>query len=190
VPEYPLEAVREAVANALCHRDYAASGTVQIRVYDDRMEVWNPGMLPPELTVEALYQEHPSRPRNRRLALALYRARLIEQWGTGTIRIVQACEARGMPRPEFVSEMGMFIVRFRKPSPGVEAAARVGREERFRLTLAYVREHGKMTRARYRELFHVSDAQAGRDLKYLVDHGLLARQGHGPAAHYMSRGKT
>lgn len=105
VAEYPLEAVREALANAVCHRDYTASGTVQVRIYSDRMEVWNPGLLSSKLTVEDLYQDHPSHPRNPNLAKALYRARVIEQWGTGTLRIVQACEARNLARPIFSSEM-------------------------------------------------------------------------------------
>ncbi len=108
VPEYPLEAVREALANAICHRDYTASGTVQVRIYNDRMEIWNPGTLSHKLTVEDLYRDHPSHPRNPNLAKALYRARVIEQWGTGTLRIVQACETKGMARPEFLSEMGVF----------------------------------------------------------------------------------
>jgi len=86
------EAVREALINALCHRDYASVGTVQVRIYDDRLEVWNPGLLPPDLTIEALYRQHASHPRNPRLAHALYRARLIEHWGTGTLRIIRACE--------------------------------------------------------------------------------------------------
>ena len=85
VPEYPDEAVREALINALCHRDYASVGTVQVRIYDDRLEVWNPGRLPPDLSIEALYRQHASHPQNPRLAHALYRARLIEHWGTGTL---------------------------------------------------------------------------------------------------------
>src|SRR5439155_392078 len=60
VSEYPIPAIREAVTNAICHRDYASPGTVQIRIYNDRLEVWNPGELPPDVTVEGLYREHPS----------------------------------------------------------------------------------------------------------------------------------
>ena len=88
------KAVREALINALCHRDYASVGTVQVRIYDDRLEVWNPGRLPPDLTIEALYRQHASHPRNPRLAHALYRARLIEHWGTGTLRIIRALRGR------------------------------------------------------------------------------------------------
>ncbi|HET6386446.1 MAG TPA: ATP-binding protein [Armatimonadota bacterium] len=65
------------------------------------------------ISVDARYHEHPSRPRNPLLAVAFHRARLIEHWGTGTLRMVQECEARQMPRPEFLFSMGVFIVRFR-----------------------------------------------------------------------------
>lgn len=98
VPEYPEEAVREAINNAVCHRDYLSRSNAQIRIYDDRLEVWNPGVLPPELQIDDLYVEHSSHPRNPLLAEALHRARVIEHWGTGTIRILQACESAGMPR--------------------------------------------------------------------------------------------
>lgn len=113
VPEYPDEAVRETLINALCHRDYASVGTVQVRIFDDRMEVWNPGSLPPDLSIEALYHQHASHPRNPRLAHALYRARLIEHWGTGTLRILEACKGYDL-QPEFLSEMGCFITRIKK----------------------------------------------------------------------------
>jgi len=113
VPEYPDEALREAVINALCHRDYASVGTVQVRIYDDRLEVWNPGRLPPELSIEALYRQHASHPRNPRLAHALHRARLIEHWGTGTLRIIEACRGHDIDA-EFLCEMGLFITRLKK----------------------------------------------------------------------------
>ncbi len=113
VPEYPDDAVREAITNALCHRDYASVGTVQVRIFGDRLEVWNPGVLPPDLSIEDLYCQHASYPRNPRLAHALYRARLIEHWGTGTLRILGACKGYDL-QPEFLSEMGCFITRIKK----------------------------------------------------------------------------
>lgn len=76
------------------------------------LEDSNPGMLPFDLSLEALYHTHPSRPRNRLVANAFHRAGLIERWGTGTLRMVKACEERGMARPKFRAEMGSFIVTF------------------------------------------------------------------------------
>ena len=99
--------------NAICHRNYTDPGMVQVRIYDDRLEVWNPGMLPPDLTIEQLYHEHASHPRNPRLAGAFHHTGLVERWGTGTLRIITACLGHGIGRPDFVTESGMFIVRFR-----------------------------------------------------------------------------
>jgi len=86
---------------------------VQVRIFEDRLEVWNPGILPPHLSIEDLYRQHASYPRNPRLAHALYRARLIEHRGTGTLRILEACKGYDL-EPEFLSEMGCFITRIKK----------------------------------------------------------------------------
>jgi ATP-dependent DNA helicase RecG len=183
VPEYPSGAIREAIINAVCHRDYANPGTVQLRIYDDRLEVWNPGALPPDLTVEALYREHPSRPRNRLLAQALHRVRFIEQWGTGTLRIIQECEAAGLPRPEFRSEMGTFMVCFAKAAlPSPEGGADFAR--RVHQALAYAGEHGRMTSGEYAALLGRTQRQAQRDLAAMVEQGLLARKGAGSRTYY------
>ena len=181
VPSYPEEAVREAINNAVCHRDYAMTGTVQVRIYDDRLEVWNPGLLPADLTFEALYREHPSRPRSPKLAEALYRARVIEQWGTGTLRIVQACMEAGMPRPEFAAEMGTFVVRFWGPPPASPGRMLNDRQKHIR---NYMQEHGHLTTVEYQTLFSLSERQARRDLNTLVTIGLLVRQDSGPATYY------
>jgi ATP-dependent DNA helicase RecG len=184
IPEYPEEAIREAVVNAVCHRDYTAVGTVQVRIYDDRLEVWNPGMLPPGLTVEELYQEHPSRPRHPFMARALHRAHIMEHWGTGTLRIVQACIDQGLARPEFRSQMGEFMVCFRSPvAPTELVEARLN--SRQSRALIYAREKGRITRIEYEELFSVSTRQAVTDLNTLVAQGLLLRVGRTRATHYV-----
>jgi ATP-dependent DNA helicase RecG len=161
------------------------TGTVQIRIYDDRLEVWNPGMLPAGLSVEELYQEHPSRPHNPRLAAAMHRARVIEHWGTGTLRIVEACQSRGMPKPEFVSAMGSFIVRFTKPVAAAEPIVSVRLNERQRAALHYVREHGRIQTREYKQLFHISERQALKDLTSLTEAGLLTRVSAGRETHYI-----
>jgi len=185
VPEYPSEAVREAIINAICHRDYAMTGTVQVRVYDDRLEVWNPGTLPPGITIEQLYREHASHPRNPNLAAALHRARLIEHWGTGTVRIVQACEARGMPRPEFIAEGLSFIVRFTKMLEEVSIPSEIMLNDRQKNALEYIRVHGSISTAIYQELMGVRKRQAVRDLNDLISRGLTVRIGSGPHIRYI-----
>jgi ATP-dependent DNA helicase RecG len=186
VPEYPDDAVREAIVNAICHRDYAAAGNVQVRIYDDRLEVWNPATLPADLTIEQLYREHVSRPRNRLLADAFYRARLIEQWGTGTLRMVRAFESRGLPRPEFLYEGGIFTVRFQSP-PKQQVRRRLDRvSDRQGEAVAHMRAVGPMTSRQYAQMFDISERQALRDLEDLIRGEHVTRDGHGPSTRYFS----
>ncbi len=113
--DYPLDALREAVNNALVHRGCIAPGDVTIRVYDDRIFMSNPGELPETLTVESLMADpHQSIRRNPLLAQVFYFAGLIEQWGTGTLRIMHACERQKLPRPVFDSRAGYFSLTFLK----------------------------------------------------------------------------
>lgn len=185
IAEYPVEAVREALVNAICHRDYATIGTIQVRIYSDRMEVWNPGSLPDRLTVEDLYRGHASYPHNPNLAKALYRARVIEHWGTGILRIIQACEQRNMPRPVFSLAMGMFIVRFEKPPAPIAFPKGVDVSERQRQAVKYVqRNNSQITTNEYRALFGLSERQARRDLRRLVDEKILESVGGGYDTYY------
>lgn len=114
--EIPKDALREAVINAICHRDYESTANVQIRIFNDRIEIWNPGILPPEITLEQLKTEHPSIPRNELIAQTFYRLRLIENWGTGTNRIIRLCKEAGVSAPIFSERVGTFIVTFKRGS--------------------------------------------------------------------------
>ena len=102
----PYEAMREAVTNAVIHRDYAVPVPIQIRVYDDRVAIWNAGRLPTGWSLENLTGEHASRPYNPAIADAFFRAGLIEAWGRGIHRIRQACEEAGNPVPRWRIEAG------------------------------------------------------------------------------------
>ena len=102
----PYEAMREAVTNAVIHRDYAVPAPIQIRVYDDRVAIWNAGRLPTGWSLENLTSEHASRPYNPAIADAFFRAGLIEAWGRGIHRIRQACEEAGNPAPQWRIEPG------------------------------------------------------------------------------------
>ena len=102
----PKEAMREAVINAVIHRDYASTAPIQIRVYDHRITLWNPGQLPPDWSVEQLAGDHSSRPHNPGIAYAFFRAGMIEAWGRGIRRIAHVCETAGNPAPEWRLEPG------------------------------------------------------------------------------------
>lgn len=98
----PYKALREAIVNALCHRDYSSpSGSVSLAIYDDRVEVSSTGRLPSTISLEELTEEHQSHPRNPLIASVLYSCKMIEQWGRGTQEIVEFCQDSGNPPPKF-----------------------------------------------------------------------------------------
>jgi ATP-dependent DNA helicase RecG len=113
-PLYPPEALREALANALCHRDYAAGGaSFSIAIYDDRLEIASTGPLPFGQTPQDLMRPHPSRPWNPLLAGVFYRRGIIEHWGRGTLKMAELAQQAGLPPPEFEATSSEVIVRFR-----------------------------------------------------------------------------
>jgi len=113
-PWYPPRATREALANALCHRDYSShGGTVSLAMFDDRLEISNPNGLHFGLTPESLTRPHDTQPWNPRIAEVFYRAGLIEKWGMGTINILDWCRENGNPQPIWdVREPGSVVVTF------------------------------------------------------------------------------
>ena len=102
----PWEALREAVINALIHRDYASATTIQIRVYDDRISIWNAADLTSEWAAEHVAEEFSTRPHNPRIAHSFFRAGMIEAWGRGIRRIVDLCLEAGNPTPTWRLEAG------------------------------------------------------------------------------------
>ncbi len=112
-PIFPPLALREALVNAFCHRDYAnPGGAVSVAIFDDRLEIWSEGVLPFGLKVEDLKRDHPSRPRNPLIADVFFRRGLVERWGRGTQTIVELCVKAGHPEPDFVEQAGSVGVRF------------------------------------------------------------------------------
>ena len=114
--EIPREVVTEAVVNAVAHRDYTSAGSVQVMLFADRLEIWNPGALPPPLTLDELRVPHESVPGNPLLARAMYLVKYIEQMGTGTLDMIQRCVEAGLREPEFEAA-GRFVTRIRRAAP-------------------------------------------------------------------------
>jgi ATP-dependent DNA helicase RecG len=106
---YPQAAIREMLLNALVHRTYMGAH-VQLRVYDDRLTIWNEGALPQGLTLDDLKKEHPSRPRNPKIAKVCFMAGYIDTWGRGTLKILDACKKAGLPEPEITESKGGIAV--------------------------------------------------------------------------------
>jgi len=99
--EIPREVVAEAIVNAVAHRDYTSSGSVQVMLFSDRLEIWNPGVLPPSLTLEKLRTAHGSVSGNPLLAEPMYLTRYIERMGTGIGDMIRRCREAGLSEPEF-----------------------------------------------------------------------------------------
>lgn len=168
----------------MCHRDYAASGNVQVRIFDHSLAVSNPGGLPAGLTVEDLRKPHESKPRNKLIADAFFLIKYIEQFGTGIRRMIDDCRAAGLPEPEFESYGDSFRTVFRKTIPVEERFAGVGLNERQMKALRYVTERGRMTLAEYAELVQAPKRTLQRDLQELVQKGLLVKHGTARATWY------
>jgi len=119
--EMPIEVVREAIVNAVAHRDYTSNGSVQVMLFANRLEVWNPGHLPPSLTLEMLRRPHGSVPGNPLLAESLYLAKYIERMGTGTEDMISRCRAAGLPEPQFSVRDGFVCTLERRPESAFSA---------------------------------------------------------------------
>ena len=113
--EIPPEVVREAVVNAVVHRDYTSNASIQVMLFADRLEVWNPGVLPPSLSLEQLGKPHGSFLPNPLLAESLYLARYIERMGTGTGEMISLCRKAGLREPDFTISDGFLVTIWRKP---------------------------------------------------------------------------
>ena len=194
--DYPLDALREAVLNAICHRDYTDPADTIIKIYDDYISIWNPGGLPPGITLEDLYKpNHPSKPRNRLIAQVFYDLGEIEQYGSGIQRMINACKTHGIPEPIFEEAFGGFQVIFRKDIYTEEYLRKVGLNERQIKAVMYVKEKGRITNKEYQEITGVKKRQASEDLNQLEEKGVLVRIGTtGKGVYYVlkghERGKT
>jgi ATP-dependent DNA helicase RecG len=180
IPELPRAAVREVVANAVAHRDYRSTAPIQLRLDDQALEVWNPGGLPAPLTPASLREPHPSIPPNPFLARALFLAGYIEEWGTGTLRVIEAMRVNGNPTPTF--EAGrMDGVRVLLPLPGTTPA---GLPTRLLSALAALPAGAPFRSAEYARIAGVSPRTAALDLAAAEAAGLARRVGTGRATRW------
>ncbi|MBN2779163.1 MAG: putative DNA binding domain-containing protein [Bacteroidales bacterium] len=183
--EYPKEAVREALLNAIAHKDYSGSVPIQISVYSDKIIFWNEGQLPENWTVKTLLEKHASRPYNPDIANALFRSGYIESWGRGTIKIIKECKASGIPEPVFSYDSSDISVEFRKDIYNEKHLQSLDLNERQVKAVLYVKDKGKITNSDYQTLNDVSRETATRDLKELIDKHLIKPSGQkGAGAFY------
>ena len=176
-PEYPEVAVREALVNAVAHRDYRLRGRrVEIRMFDDRLEIISPGGLPGHITLDNIVEEHFSR--NPRLVRALFYWGYIEELGIGVDRMIEAMVRAGHPPPRFEAKPYSFSVILRNVRERPEQKWPDTMSERQIRALKYVEDHGRITNREYRQLYPDISAETIRlDLTDMVGKGLLLKIG-------------
>jgi len=190
VPTLPSLAIREALANALCHRDYRdPNGEISIEIYDSYLEIWSRGSLPIELKAEDLKKKHASLKRNKIICNVFYDRGIIEAWGTGTNQIIQRCLDLGVPEPEFGEAFGGVYVRFyfkepiltlikEKKDQGMPAMPTI-LSTRQKEILALLTTHTELTRKDIMVNLEGSGAvrSVQRDLATLKEMGLIDHHG-------------
>lgn len=189
--EIPRDMVAEAIVNAVAHRDYTSGAAIQVSVFSNRIEVWNPGELLPPLTPESLRLPHRSVLRNPRIAEALFLAHYIEKYGTGTLMMIRESREHSLPEPSFGgNQPGEFGTTVWRDWLTEEVMAELGLNERQKKGLAFLKLNGTITNREYQSEAGTIARTATRDLKKLVEIGLLRQIGTtGRNTRYILSGK-
>jgi ATP-dependent DNA helicase RecG len=186
ITEYPRFAVREALVNAIAHRDYRIRGRrIEIRMYSDRLEIISPGGLPGYMTLDNLVEEHYSR--NPRLVNGLYQWGFIEELGLGIDQMIEEMVEAGHTPPGFKATQHLFTVTLsnKRERPATPKGT-LNMNERQAQALAFVRENGNITNSQYRQLCpEVSTETLRLDLVDLIEKGLLLKIGSKKGTHYI-----
>ncbi len=184
-PEYPLFAVREAVVNAVAHRDYRLSGRrIEVRMFDDRMEIISPGGLPGHITLDNIVEEHFSR--NPRIVKSLFYWGFIEELGLGIDRMIDEMIQAGHPAPRFEAKPFTFKVTLRNVRERAVSKWAEGLNERQIKALTYLQEHNRITNREYHNLCPgVTPETLRLDLADMVDKSILLRIGYKKGTYYI-----
>lgn len=182
--ELPPDAVGEAIVNAIAHRDYHSNAAVDVRLFADRLEVWNPGSLPSTLSFELLRRDHPSVPNNPLLAESLYLARYIERVGSGTQMMIDQCREAGLPEPDFELRNGSFVVTLWRDWLTSRSLGGLDLNERQSAVVPLLRQQRRVTNREYQSVTGATRPTAKRDLDDLTRKGVLVLRGSGRGAYY------
>jgi ATP-dependent DNA helicase RecG len=187
LPEYPREALREAIANAVAHRDYSSyvrGSYIRIRMFADRLEAQSPGGLFGNVNEENLEEEHSTR--NTRLMRMMEDIHIVENRGSGVKAMLQAMREANLEPPKFTDRRSSFLVTCRNHTLMNPAAiawlnqfAARALNDRQRLALVYLRQHDEIHNSIYRRLNRVDAMTAGQELRRLVEADLVEQQGIG-----------
>ena len=191
----PEAALREALLNAVCHKQYQSGVPIQISVYEDRLYVGNVGSLPEDWTLEKLMNKHTSKPYNPNIAYVFYLAGFIESWGRGVEKICNALRAENLPMPEYTVNPGDIMIKFTGPedriirvtdkvNEKVNERVNVHVNERQRELLSYLVQDPGYTVSQLSEKMQVSRKTIAGYLKTLKDKGIIERIGSARNGHW------
>ncbi len=172
--EYPAAALREMILNALVHKSYFGT-PIQIRIYDDKMNIWNEGTLPEGLTNEILKQQHPSLPCNPIIADVCFKGGYIDAWGRGTLKIIDACKQAQLPEPDMKEIHGGFSVTLFKDIFTEEQLRKMDLNARQIKAVFFIKVNGKITNKDYQQINICSRNTATNDLSDLALKGLILK---------------
>lgn len=180
-PILPALAVREALVNAICHRNYAdRSGYISVAIFDDCLEIWNNGTLPEKLTIRDLKRKHDSILRNTLIANVFYLRGYIETWGTGTITMADLCKENGIPELKFSERTDGLAVTFRftEPIGGSFSGKKIELTDRQKEIIKLL-ETAQLNSAQITEKLKTSKSRrmVQLDLTKLEKAGLIKREG-------------
>ncbi len=164
--EYPIEALKEAIINAVVHRDYHIRESILLKMFDDRIEIWNPGGLLRPLTIGQLKElTYKPKSRNETIASVFSRRNLMDKRGTGVLRMNRSCDEWELPHPEFREQSGYFGIIFKNPQYYTKAPEiKVELNERQKKALECLKAKGKITTKEYVALAKTTVITAKRDL--------------------------
>lgn len=171
----PEAALREALLNALCHKQYQSGVPIQISVYEDRLYIANCGCLPEDWTLENLMHKHASIPYNPNIAHVFYLAGFIESWGRGIERICSTCENDGIPQPVYTINPSDIMIEFTAPNDRIIRFEKVTDKERTLLSL--LTEDPGYTMPQLSEKMGISRKTVAQRIKQLKEKGTIERIG-------------
>ena len=179
--DYPIDAIREIVLNMIVHRDYRDSSDSVIKIFDDRIEFFNPGELYDHQTIEQLNtNQYESKTRNKLIALMFKECGLIEKYGSGITRIKSLCAAHGIPAPVFEELQKGFKVTIYKETTQ-EKKTKVSTKEKICNLIA---DNKQITRIELAKKIGVSDDAIKQQLAKLKKEGILQRKGSTKAGYW------
>jgi len=185
--EYPIDALREAIINALVHRDWHNQETILIRMYNSFVEILSPGELLSPITIEKIKRnDYTPKTRNKIIAGVFNNLKIMDKRGTGFLRIREDMEKWGLPQPEFEERLGWFVIKFRNPNvERVIETYKFDLNERQKKTIEYIKVHKKITTNDYMKISNISERTARNDIKDLIKKGLLQKIGTTQATYYI-----